>query len=115
MGKSGAIKGVGADVGELLLQVLGILLGEELGALGAYEEGWGAKTGEAVSDGLHAEGVVAEVGPGGHTEKAETGSGGIGVGWRSQGPDVVGFLSLSLSYADVQVADQEVSQEGTVE
>ena len=91
MGKSGAIKGVGADVGELLLQVLGILFGEELGALGADEEGWGLKAGEAVADGFHAEGVVAEVGPGGHAEKAEAGGGGIGVGWRSLGPDVVGF------------------------
>ena len=61
------------DVGELLLQIEEFLVGEELGSAGADEEGWGLKACQTVADGFHAEGVVAAVCPGGHSQEAEAG------------------------------------------
>ena len=71
---------MGSDVGELLLQIEEFLFREYLRASRSDEEGWCLKAGEAVTDGSHAEGVVAEVGLGGHAEEAEAGGRGIGVG-----------------------------------
>ena len=99
----------------MLLQIEEFLVGEELGFTGADEECRGLKAWQAVSDGFHAEGVVAEVCSGGHAEEAEAGCGRIGVTWRSQGPDILGIARMGLAYADVEASDEQVSQEGTVE